>query len=187
MGAPGQAVQGASRPRPCVDSLAMPTPFAQAILGQFEASLAMLDKCIRACPEEHWDSPIAKYPFWLVAYHTLYCTDGYLVTSEQDWTPHPVYQPAGVSDVDSEYPSKRFTQIELAAYVQHCLKRSREVLGAETNETLAGPSGFARLPFSRAELHLYNLRHVQHHTGQLGAFLHRMKIPAPWVKSGWPQ
>jgi hypothetical protein len=29
------------------------------------------------------------------------------------------------------------------------------------------PSGFFWLPFSKLELQLYNIRHVQHHTGQL--------------------
>ncbi|KPJ52053.1 hypothetical protein AMJ39_08795 [candidate division TA06 bacterium DG_24] len=29
------------------------------------------------------------------------------------------------------------------------------------------PSGFPWLPFNRFELHLYNIRHIQHHAGQL--------------------
>ena len=29
------------------------------------------------------------------------------------------------------------------------------------------PSGFHWLPFTRGEAHLYNLRHIQHHAGQL--------------------
>lgn len=165
----------------------MVNSFAGAMLGQFEASLAMLDQCIRDCPDEHWDSPIAKYPFWLVAYHTLYCTDGYLVSSQDAWQPHPVFHPAGRADIDAEYPSKRFTKQELGEYVRFCVGRARAVLGEETLESLEGPSGFARLAFSRAELHLYNLRHIQHHSGQLGAFLRRVKIASPWVKSGWPK
>lgn len=164
----------------------MHNPFSSALTGQFEASLAMLDACISACPAEHWDSPIAKYPFWLVAYHTLYCTDGYLVRSEHDWKPHPTFHPGGLADIHDEYPSKRFKQDELSAYLRFCLGRARAVLADETPDSLAGPSGFARLPFSRAELHMYNLRHIQHHTGQLGAFLGRMKIAVAWVKTGSP-
>jgi hypothetical protein len=165
----------------------MQSLIAGALLGQYEAALAMLRHCIRSCPEDQWDLPIAKYPFWLVAYHTLYCTDGYLMASEHDWKPHAVFQPGGMVDIDAEYPTKRFTQAELLAYVEHCHDRARAVLGSETNQTLEGPSGFARLKFSRAELHLYNLRHIQHHTGQLGAALGRQKIGSPWVKSGWPE
>lgn len=164
----------------------MNSPIARALLSQFEASLAMLDRCIRACPEDHWDSRIAKYPFWVVAYHTLYCTDGYLVKTQDEWKPHPTFHPGGMADINAEYPTKRFTQEELLAYLAYCLQRARDVLGAETAESLNGPSGFTRLSFSRAELHMYNLRHIQHHTGQLGALLHREKISAPWVKAGWP-
>jgi uncharacterized damage-inducible protein DinB len=160
--------------------------FARALLGQFEASLAMLDRCVRGCPPEHWDALIAKYPYWLVAYHTLYCTEGYLAPTEHDWQPHPRFHPGGRSDIDDEYPSRRFTQCVLRAYAQHVLALARSALSAETDSSLAGPSGFSRLTFSRAELHLYNLRHVQHHTGQLGAFLHRNRVSAPWVKTGWP-
>jgi hypothetical protein len=32
---------------------------------------------------------------------------------------------------------------------------------------LDAASGFDWLPFNRFELHLYNMRHLQHHTGQL--------------------
>ena len=38
---------------------------------------------------------------------------------------------------------------------------------------LAGPSGFHWLKFSRLELHVYNIRHLQHHVGQLNAALRR--------------
>jgi uncharacterized damage-inducible protein DinB len=59
-------------------------------------------------------------------------------------------------------------------------------MAAETHKTLEGPSEFPWLPMSRAELHLYNIRHIQHHTGQLGAFLRRNGVDAGrWVKRGW--
>jgi len=32
---------------------------------------------------------------------------------------------------------------------------------------LEAPSGFYWLPFNKAELQFYNIRHTQHHTGQL--------------------
>lgn len=161
-----------------------PAALPVILLSQFQAALAMLDHCIAACPPDHWDSPIAKYPFWLVAYHTLYCTDGYLAPTEDAWSPHPIFHPGGRSDIDDEFPSRRFTQPELAAYSTHVRAKASQAVALETPESLAGPSGFTRLTFSRTELHLYNLRHIQHHTGQLSASLHRVQIPVPWVKSG---
>ena len=37
---------------------------------------------------------------------------------------------------------------------------------------------------TRAELPIYSLRHLQHHTGQLGAFLRRAKVATKWKKDG---
>ena len=31
---------------------------------------------------------------------------------------------------------------------------------------------------------MYNLRYIQHHTGQLGAYLRRAQVKTSWVKSG---
>jgi hypothetical protein len=72
-------------------------------------------------------------------------------------------------------------------YAGICRERIPTMIGAESTDTLAGPSGFGHLPFSRLELHLYNynIRHVQHHTGQLGAFLRRVGVDTGWTKTGW--
>jgi hypothetical protein len=60
------------------------------------------------------------------------------------------------------------------------------VIAAETAETLTAGCGFQRRPISRAELHVYNLRHIQHHAAQLSL---RLRLDAqqeiPWIGSGW--
>ena len=68
-----------------------------------------------------------------------------------------------------------------------CRQKAADTVAAETAETLAGPSGFEWLKFTRAETHVYNIRHIQHHTGQLGAYLRRFDeaINPKWVGSGW--
>ncbi len=56
----------------------------------------------------------------------------------------------------------------------------------ETAGTLNARCGFERLPFSRAELHISNIRRIQHHAAQLSL---RLRLDAntdiPWVKTGW--
>ena len=47
-------------------------------------------------------------------------------------------------------------------------------LATETEESLAGPSGFHWYKNTRGEMHLINIRHIPHHTGQLSAFLRRV-------------
>jgi hypothetical protein len=154
-----------------------------AILGQFQAALSMLDDCIRACPAEHWDGLIAKYPFWMVAYHTLCFADLYLTRTEADFKPGPMH-PRGMDELEEEYPSRRFTKEEILGYVAACRDKLDKTIASESAKSLAGHSGHPRRKLSRAELHIYNLRHVQHHAGQLGAFLRRVGVDTSWVGSG---
>jgi hypothetical protein len=162
------------------------------ITGQFEASLWMLNECLRKCPPEHWDGRVAKYPFWHVAYHTLCFVDLYLSPSEAAFQFRDLH-PQGQREFADEYPSRRFDQRELAEYVVICREKALATLASETRESLESPSGFHWLPFTRGELHLYNLRHLQHHAGQLGAYLRRVDeaLQDPqavrWARTGWRQ
>lgn len=158
-----------------------------AVWSQMDAALLMLEDCVRQCPAEHWDSPIAKYPFWQVAYHTLCFVDLYLARDEREWQPRTGeggLHPAGWAELDEEYPSRRFTQEEILGYLALCRRLARESIGRESAESLAGPSGFARRKISRLEMHIYNLRHVQHHAGQLSASLRRVGVDTRWVSAG---
>lgn len=167
------------------------------LLAQFEAALWMLNDCIKKCPAEHWEGKIARYPFWQVAYHTLCFTDLYLTPSEDSYELRAIH-PRGWSEFNDEHPSRRFEKPELTDYVKTCRQKAIDTLAAETQATLEGRCGFRRLhrrsdviPFTRGELHLYNLRHIQHHTGQLSAYLRRVddSFQDPqalrWARSGW--
>ena len=162
------------------------------LIVQLEAALCMLAECIEKCTPAHWDQPIAKYPFWMVAYHTLCCTDVYLSPNEQLWQPRQDslspgggLHPRGKQEIEEEFPSRRFEQAELIEYAAICRALIRQAIEAETPESLQGPCGFSWLSFSRVEVHIYNARHIQHHAGQLGASLRRVGVQTSWVKSGW--
>ncbi len=158
--------------------------YKRIVLSQLVASLAMLEECVRACPARKWTARVGKYSFWHVAYHTLYCTDVYTVVTEAAWRQHARFHPGGASDVEDEYPSRVMTRRELVDYVAHVRRKVRASVRRETKASLRGPAGFPWLTFTRAELHLYNLRHIQHHVGQLTAFLRRAKVQTSWVKDG---
>lgn len=167
-----------------------------ALRGQFEASLAMLRACLEQCPDEHWTDDadparrIARYPFWMVAYHTLCFVDCYLSPSNDRWEPTPRFHPNGRQELEDEYPSRSFSKAELLDYAAFCKDKVARVLGdgpeAQSPESLSARSGFSWLAFTRIELHLYNLRHVQHHVGQLTAYLRRTGVEVAWVKTGSP-
>jgi hypothetical protein len=163
--------------------------YTQALIGQFEAALAMLNACVAACPAEHWEGKIANGSFRWAAYHTLFFADYYLSASEDAFQLRPLHQRGG--DERGEDACPGLSQQETLEYVPLVRQKLLDTLAAETANTLAGPSGFSWRKFSRAEIHLYNLRHVQHHVGQMSAYLRRI-APAqighdalPWIGSGW--
>lgn len=156
------------------------------LTGQFEAALCMLYECVRKCPPEHWEGKIANDTFRQVAYHTLFFVDLYLSPDEKAFTLRDVHLRGG-DERSSTASSLGLTKEETLSYLTMCRQKMLETLACETPESLQRPSGFSWLPFSRGELHLTNVRHVQHHTGQLSAYLRRIVEDGErwWVKTGW--
>ncbi len=66
-----------------------------AILGQFEAALAMLSHCVDACPAAHWEERIANNTFRQVAYHALFFADYYLSPDEDSFQLRALHQRGG--------------------------------------------------------------------------------------------
>src|SRR5207248_377901 len=124
--------------------------------------------------------------FRQVSYHTLFWTDCYLSSSESTFELRDLHREGGDERASAE-PSAGLSQEQTLTHVDFCRRKLLSALAAETAESLQGACGFSRLQFSRGELHLYNLRHVQHHAGQLSAYLRRVVEDGEWwwVKSGW--
>jgi hypothetical protein len=158
------------------------------LTGQFEAALCMLNDCIRKCPPEHWEGKIANDTFRQITYHTLFFVDLYLSPNEAAFTLRELHERGG-DERSNTKASTGLTKEESLAYLAICREKALATLTAETPESLQRESGFSWIPFSRGELHLSNLRHVQHHTGQLSAYLRRIVEDGErwWVKTGWRQ
>ena len=171
------------------------TEHLKAILtGQFQASLSMLNQCVRLCPPEHWEGMIANRTFRTIAYHTLFFVDFYLTPREGDFALRHLHHRGGNELVDGA-PLIGLPKDDTVGYVEICRAKLLETMASETAASLAGPSGFSSwfrgLAISRGELHLYNIRHVQHHTGQMSAYLRRVDAALKdttalrWVRTGW--
>lgn len=119
-----------------------------------------------------------------VAYHTLYFVDLYLSPGAEAFESREFHRRSGGRRLGA---GGSLPQDDTLAYLAICRRKAVETLATETLESLQGSSGFARLRFSRGEVHLYNIRHVQHHTGQLSACLRRIADDGKgwWIKSGW--
>jgi hypothetical protein len=161
----------------------------QIIVGQFEAALAMLHQCIAGCPAELWEGKVAALTFRQVAYHALFFVDLYLSHDEGTFELRDLHRVGG--DEREPVICAGLDRAATLTYLALCRDKMRAALAEETEASLAAPSGFSWCRFTRGELHLYNLRHVQHHAGQLSAHLRRL-VPAcqdrrilPWVATGW--
>jgi hypothetical protein len=159
------------------------------LISQYEAALSMLNQCVAACPAEHWDAKIGNGPFRWVVYHTLFFTDLYLTTSNEEFELRDLHRRVG--DEREDRACLGLEHVEALEYATVCRAKIPVTLSIETPELLAGPSGFSWYPISRGELHLVNIRHIQHHAGQLSAFLRKVndaladRKALPWVRSGW--
>ncbi|HLG94423.1 MAG TPA: DinB family protein [candidate division Zixibacteria bacterium] len=173
----------------------MDTSWKTILWNQFGAAIDMMENAIRACPDEVWGD-FSKKPewkkkdvvgFWYLVYHTLFFLDYYLsdsateVVTEEGFAPPALFT---LSEFDSEgaLPERVYTKEELLSYLDHCRKKFRRLMTGLTEEGAHRPSGIPRRDMTVAELLLYNMRHVQHHTAQLNLILRQKTDSAPdWV------
>jgi Asp-tRNA(Asn)/Glu-tRNA(Gln) amidotransferase A subunit family amidase len=151
----------------------------EIIQSQYHAALAMLRQAIEQCPESKWADSAYANPAWHVAYHTLYFTHLYLQPREEDFTPWVKHR-ADLGGLKNSEPALAYSKAELLDYLVLCLD---QVDAQVSVLDLDAESGFHWLPFNKLELQFYNIRHIQHHTGELferiGA---HGEVEVPWVK-----
>lgn len=158
----------------------MASNFKEIIWHQFGAAIDMLDNAIKACPDGLWDAQTEERPFWYVVYHTLFWLDFYLSGTGEGFKPPP---PFGLEELDPAgvLPERPYTKDELRTYLKHGRNKCRVTIESMTDEKAYRLFKFGRVDLSFAELLLYNMRHVQHHAGQLNLVLRQTIDSAP----GW--
>jgi hypothetical protein len=144
--------------------------------SQYHATLTMLENAIKTCPDTLWAAAKYKNRFWHIAFHTLFYTHLYLHDGEQAfeaWEKH-LEKYENLKYRSDKFPEDKavYSQTELLDYVALCKNRVDSYLPTVKFDE---PSGFSWLPFDKLELHLYNVRHAQHHTGQLGDRLRELE------------
>jgi hypothetical protein len=166
---------------------------SELLSHQYEASLCMLNLAVVRCPESNWNERVAAWKFCQAAFHAVFFADVYLQPSDdvealkrqafhvEHAAEFRDYEELGDRDQVLLY-EKPF----VLSYIQNVRRKAAETIGRESAEVLAGPSGFRRRKCSRGELHVYNIRHIQHHAAQLSL---RLRIDAgvdvPWVGHAW--
>jgi hypothetical protein len=151
------------------------------VWSQFGAAIDMLENAIRLAPPNVWGDGSKPMEFWYVAYHTIFFLDYYLSDTSEGFAPPA---PFSLSELDPEgvAPDRVYSKEELLGYLGHGRDKCRRTLAALTDEAAAAPCRFERRDMSVMELHLYNMRHVQHHAAQLNLLLRQTIDSAPgWV------
>lgn len=165
--------------------------FKELTANQFEAALCTLNVCIDRCPETAWNSRVGNYAVCQVAFHTLFYADYYLGLNEEAFRQQPFHRDnphffRDYEEFEDHAPVLLYERAPIKSYLEHCRNKASQAIAAETADLLTAPAGFQRRAFSRAELYVYNIRHIQHHAAQLGL---RLRLDAqqdiPWIGSGW--
>lgn len=157
-----------------------------ALRSQYHAALTVLLRAVDACPPELWDSARHRNATWQVAYHTLFYAHLYLAQREDDfraWEHHrPGYNRFPGSEAERA-ALRPYTQAEIRAYGICCQALVDAALPPLDLD--APESGFSWYTMPKLEHQLVNLRHIQHHAGQLAERLRQgADLASPWVGKG---
>jgi len=153
----------------------------EALWRQFGAAIDMLEGAIVQCPDSLWSDRSRRPEYWYVVYHTIFWLDYYLCESPEAYAPPPPFTTSEF-DPSGRLPDRVYTQEELRAFLEHGRRRCRETIAALTEERARRPIQFVSVGGTTLEMLFYNLRHVQHHVGQLYLILREVVDATPgWV------
>jgi len=140
--------------------------------SQYHAGLAMVRQAVERCPEDLWAATWHSNPIWQVAYHALFYTHLYLQPDEESFTPwegaREEYQFLGPLPWPPHRPPKigePYGKQDVLEYLRYC--ESKIDTWVDRLDLKAESSGFWWYPMSKLEHQFVNIRHLQHHVGQL--------------------
>ncbi|MBC8145737.1 MAG: DinB family protein [bacterium] len=152
----------------------------ESFLSQYRASLTMLRTAIENYPDELWLDQSFVNPAWRIAYHALYYTHLYLTRTEEEFVPweHAIAEANHMGEPLKEgaAPHPRESILEYLDWIYGFVP-----VGL-SNKPFDSSSGFDWITMNRGQLHIYNLRHLQHHMGQLAERLKsEADVSIDWV------
>jgi len=157
-----------------------------ALVSQYKAALSMLTKAVEKTPAVDWNSTEYHNPNWQIAYHVLWSVKFYSVAGPEQYQPWPntIVGAESLGGAEEwENPEVviegHHSKQEILSFIDDLKQHIAEAVAALP---LDGPSGFDWYPYSRLELHINTIRHIQHHTAQI---IERLKAKGitgfPWI------
>lgn len=153
---------------------------------QFGASITMLKQAIQSAPEKLFTY---ENRFYHLAYHSLLFLDYYLTIPPKDFSPQLPFQDAATVTpemVGDIIPQRLYSKTACLAYLDASRIKCYNLIRSLTEESLQNrfQEDFEvdAMDYSILEILLYNMRHTQHHVGQLYLMLRQENQEVPkWV------
>ena len=138
----------------------------------------MLEQAINLCPDDLWTKENTETPlFWQLVYHSIYYLDFYLGTS-----PEKHEQRFAIKENLNERMEQTLSKEELLDYLKDTEKKCISLLESLTKKELEGKNDYYWTGPTLAHRLIYNIRHTQHHIGQLNIILRQNKNKtSKWV------
>jgi hypothetical protein len=156
----------------------MTNKIQESLWRQFGASIDMLTNVIANCPDNYL---VTNKRFYYLAYHSVIFLDYYLSIPPKDFSPNLTFT---IKDKDQRppdsvgnmIPDKIFSRQELIDYLKYsrlkCKKLIESLIDYEKlNVRFTEGNQEGDMDYSILEILLYNMRHTQHHTGQLNLIM----------------
>ncbi len=165
--------------------------FKQITLAQYEAAFSTINEILAKVPDDVWAGKVANHPFSQSFFHTLFFGDVYLAQNLDEMKQQAFHIEHADSfrdyeELEQRAPVLTYAKSFVEKYLKFCIEKARSVMAEESEESLASVADFPWHTISRAELHLYNIRHLQHHAAQM---IMRLRLDKDahtgWYKSGW--
>ena len=148
---------------------------AYGLESQMLASLYMLKDCIDRCPDNEWNESQRDYPFSEVVFHALFDCDYSLsennaVFREQQFhrIEREIFGDYEELKDSGSRPQRLYERAFVNRYYEHCSKKIVTIFAGSTYGDLIKPNSDIYKNMTKMERYINAIRHIQHHSAQLG-------------------
>ncbi len=172
----------------------MTNTFKNCLCKNFLAAIDMFKNIVALCPGKVWEH---DKKFFYLTYHTAIFLDYYLSNPVKEFhpsLPYTVLENLPAEAIDDVIPDKFYTKEELIDYISAIRKKCQALIQDVSDEKLKkrwitdeemnlhGLCPPLVSNYHVLEILFYNLRHLQHHTGQLNLLLRqKADLAADWI------